>query len=180
MKTLVILGIAIVVAQPIAAENVREASSHAHGVGKLDIAIEDSKVAMELHAPGADIVGFEYAATSEQDHGKIDAAVLRLSKPLDLFGLPSDAGCTVINATAELEGEEAHGQESHEQEGHTEFHAEYQFDCSDIDAVTKITFPYFDLFPNAKEIELQVVSDKGASAFEIERDVPYVNLSEKF
>jgi hypothetical protein len=185
MKTLSFLSCAAVLASPSFAEDVREAESHEHGVGQLDIAFEGTAIAIELHAPGADIVGFEYAATSEEDHGTIDAAVLALAKPFDLFGLPADAGCKVINATAELEGNEGHDDEDehdddHKEESHTEFHAEYLFECSDLSAVTEITFPYFDAFPNAKELELQVVSDKGASAFEIERDDPSVNLSELF
>jgi hypothetical protein len=170
MKTLSILTCAAVLATPAFAEEVRQAESHEHGVGQLDIAFEGTKIAMELHAPGADIVGFEYAATSEEDHDAIDAAVVVLSKPFDLFGLPDVARCKVISASAELEGDE----------GHAEFHAEYVFECSNLSAVTEITFPYFNAFPNAKELELQVVSEKGASAFEIERDEPSVNLSELF
>jgi hypothetical protein len=195
MKTLSLLTVVAAIASPSFAEDVRQAESHEHGVGQLDIAFEATTIAMELHAPGADIVGFEYAATSKDDHNAIDAAVAVLSKPFDLFGLPVDAGCKAVNAMAELEGDEAHDdehdddhkEEDHsdhndhdEDEGHAEFHAEYLFECSNLSAVTEITLPYFDAFPNAKELELQVVSEKGASAFEIERDEPSVNLSELF
>ena len=195
MKILSLLTLTALIAAPSFAEEVRQAESHEHGVGQLDIAFEGTTIAMELHAPGADIVGFEYAATSEEDHDAIDAAVVVLSKPLDLFGLPAVAGCKVISASAELEGDEGHHDEHHdddkeedhadhsdddEGEGHAEFHAEYVFECSNLSAVTEIKFPYFEAFPNAKEIELQVVSEKGASAFEIERDEPSVNLSELF
>jgi hypothetical protein len=209
MKTLSFLTVAAVIATPTFAEDARQAESHEHGVGQLDIAFDGNKIAMELHAPGADIVGFEYAATSAEDLAAIDAAIAGLAKPFDLFGLPADAGCKVVEASAELEGDESHEgehdddhkdeahsdhkdehkDEAHsdhsdhdegEEDGHTEFHAEYLFECAKLDAVTEITFPYFEAFPNAKELELQVVTEKGASAFEIERDEPSVNLSELF
>ena len=197
MKILSLLTLTAVIATPSFAQDARQAESHEHGVGELDIAFEGTTIAMELHSPGADIVGFEYAASSEEDHDAIDAAVVVLSKPLDLFGLPDVAGCKVISASAELKGDEGHDDEHHDddkeedhadhsdhdedaEEGHAEFHAEYVFECSNPSAVTEIQFPYFEAFPNAKELELQVVSEKGATAFEIERDEPSVNLSELF
>lgn len=201
MKTLSLLTIAAVMGAPTFAQDTRQAESHEHGVGQLDIAIEGTKISMELHAPGADIVGFEYAPKSDADHDIIDAAVTKLANPMDLIGLPSAAGCSVLEASAELEGEDEHAGEhddeheddehadehaDHEDEGeeenHTEFHAEYLFECGELNSatLTEITFPYFEVFPNAKELELQVISEKGATAFEVERDAPSVNLSGLF
>ena len=64
--------------------------------------------------------------------------------------------------------------------GHTEFHAEYLLNCADPSKVTLITFDYFDTFPNALELELQVISDKGATAFEVARDAPTLDLRGMF
>jgi hypothetical protein len=200
MKILPLLSVAAVAASPIFAEDTRHAESHEHGVGQLDIAFEGKKISMELHAPGADIVGFEYAAKSDEDHGLIDAAIATLEHPLDLLILPTEAGCKLLSASAELEGEDTHHDDDHEdddhkdddhsdhsdheeeadEEGHTEFHAEYLLECENPTAATEIKFTYFDAFPNAKELELQVVSEKGASAFEVERDDPSVDLSGLF
>jgi len=175
--------------------------SHEHGVGQLDIAIDGSQVAMELHAPGADIVGFEYGAESDGDIAKVDAALMILAQPLDLFVVPDAAQCIVVDARAELEsedehddhedGDEDHGDEDHaedghddhegedhvEEAGHTEFHAEYLLECGDITALSEISFAYFTAFPNALEVEVQVISDQGATALEVERDAPMLDLS---
>ncbi len=82
---------------------------------------------MELHAPGADIVGFEYEATSDEDKAKIDAALDVLSAPLDLFVVPAAARCSVTNATAELEGDDHHDHEGEHEEhdDHDEDHADH-------------------------------------------------------
>lgn len=191
--------IALVAAVPAFAEDSRQLDAHEHGVGALNIAIDGTTVVMEFHAPGADIVGFEYAAESDADLAAIDAATATLGAPLDLFVMPDEAGCAVTVAQAELEGgvdhdehdaehhddhaedeHDDHGDEDHaehaDEAGHTEFHAEYALTCDDPDALSAITFAYFDRFPNAKEVEVQVITASGAQAFEVERDAPLLDL----
>jgi len=196
-------------ASPSLADETRQLDAHEHGVGELNIAIEGSAVAIELHAPGADIVGFEYAAQSAEDREAIEAAVAMLARPLDLFVLPTAAECTVTRASAELEGEgehehdedragghddhgdENHGDEHHGDEGHaeehhedgeshTEFHAEYLLTCADPASISEIGFAYFDAFPNARELEVQIVTGSGAQAFEVERNAPRLDLRGMF
>ena len=143
------------------AEDNRELEAHEHGLGELNIAVEGNTVAMEFHAPGADIVGFEYEAESAEDRAAIDAAVAMLAKPLDLFVFPAAAECSVTKASAGLESEEdndehaeseAHDDHDEHAEGetsHTEFHAEYMLTCGNPGALTGIEFAYFDTFENA-------------------------------
>ncbi|MFK7835953.1 MAG: DUF2796 domain-containing protein [Sulfitobacter sp.] len=203
-------------ASALGAEETRQLDAHEHGVGQLDIAFDGSQIAMELHAPGADLVGFEYAAESAKDRASVDAAVATLARPLDLFALPEAAGCSVVQASASLESEEDHDEDGHEdhaeneeddhdhaeddhkeedhaehdeehdhedhaeETGHTEFHAEYLLNCAEPAQATLITFGYFDTFPNALELEVQVISDRGATAFEVMRDAPTLDLRDMF
>jgi len=215
MKFLPILALSAVATSPVFAQETRQLDSHEHGVGQLDIAFEGLQIAMELHAPGADIVGFEHAAESAEDRAAVDSAVAILARPLDLFVLPDAAGCSVVQASAGLESEESHddehedeehghddehddeehdehddedhdehGDEDHDEHadeaGHTEFHAEYLLTCADPTAITDITFAYFNEFPNALEVEVQVISDAGATSFEVERDAPSLDLRDMF
>ncbi len=206
MKILSFLALSTLAATPVFAEDARQLDAHEHGVGQLDIAFDGKQIAMELHAPGADIVGFEYGAESSEDRAAVDAAVAILARPLDLFVLPDAAGCSVVQAAAGLESEEDHDDEhaedheehadEHKEEehghdeddhedhaneaSHTEFHAEYLLICADSTAVTDITFFYFEAFPNALEVEVQVISDTGATSFEVERDTPKLDLRGMF
>ena len=198
--------IALSTTLPALAEDTRQLDAHEHGVGKLNIAIEKSTITMEFHAPGADIVGFEYEAKSDADLAAIASATEILGAPLDLFIIPDATACKVMKVHAELESEndhnehddEAHddhaegGHDDHaedghddndeghkehaEEPGHTEFHAEYTLTCENLDALTEITFAYFETFPNAKEVEVQIITAKGAQAFEVEHDAPVLNL----
>ncbi|MGC1496619.1 MAG: DUF2796 domain-containing protein [Sulfitobacter sp.] len=202
----------ILAATAVTAQETRQLDAHEHGVGTLDVAFDGDRIAMQLHAPGADIVGFEYAATTAEDRAAVDAAVATLARPLDLFSLPAAAGCSVVEASASLESEEEHDEHAHEEsehddhdahkeenhdhaehadEGHndedhaneashTEFHAKYTLTCADPTQATLITFAYFDTFPNALELEVQVISDQGATAFEVERAAPTLDLRDMF
>lgn len=133
------------------AETTRQLDAHEHGVGALNIAIAGTTLEMEFHAPGADIVGFEHAASSAEDRAAVDQAVATLARPLDLFQLPAAAECSVTEARAALEAEEAHddhdedhgedhaeehGHEEHEEHGHEEHeheHEEHAHDDHDED-----------------------------------------------
>jgi hypothetical protein len=159
--------------------------AHDHGVGALNIALENDRITMEFEAPGADIVGFEHAASTDEHRTEIENAVAKLAKPLQLFAFPAAAGCVVTRANVELHGgkeddhaeHEAHGDEDSEKAGHTEFHAEYDLTCASPDAITRIDFSYFIAFPNALELNVQLISDRGATAFDVERGNPVLDLA---
>ena len=126
MKLMPLLALSTVVAVPLVAEETRQLDAHEHGVGQLNIAVDGPQIAMELHAPGADIVGFEYAAESAKDRAAVDTAVATLARPLDLFVLPEAAGCSVVQAAARLESEEEHEDHDHEHADEHDAHEEHQ------------------------------------------------------
>lgn len=204
MRTLSFIVVLAAFAGPALASENRQLGAHEHGVGHLNIAFDGQRIAIELHVPGADIVGFEYEAKSAEDRAKVDAAVATLARPLDLFVLPAAARCSVVQASAGLESE--HGEEHHEnhdgdhaheshdehkhndhdrdehahEDGHTEFHAEYMLDCASPTEVENIEFAYFDAFPDAKKLEVQVITAAGASAFDVTHDAPSLDLRGMF
>ena len=210
MKILPFIALTAFTATPVFAEETRQLDAHEHGVGQLNIAFDGQQIAMELHVPGADIVGFEYVTESAQDRAVVDTAVATLANPLKLFALTDAAGCIVVQAAAGLESEaehdehegehgeehankehaheqhaeEGHAKEEHEdhanEAGHTEFHAEYLLTCADPSAIVDINFFYFKSFLNALEVEVQIITATGATSFEVERDTPILDLRGMF
>lgn len=220
--------VTVLLASPSVADENRQLDAHEHGVGTLNVALSGSTLAMEFHAPGADIVGFEHAAESDEDKSAIEKAIDVLAHPEDIFVLADAAGCSVSDAAAMLEGDAEHddhdahsGEDSHDhdqhadddhdgdddhdhdehadhddhdhdehaEEGehdhaegtnHTEFHAEYQFSCADPSKLSEIRFAYFDLFENAREVGVQIVTESGAQAFEVTREQPILDVSSVF
>lgn len=263
MTTMRLTALAALIAAPLSPALAQESpqrglGAHVHGVGQLDMAIEGGRIEMQLRAPGADIVGFEHQARSDEDRASLARALAQLEDPLALFVLPEAAGCTVALARAELEAEDpedhhedhaddhdhdhgddhdhaeedghdhgdAHGHDDdhdhdhadedaqdqdadhdhaddhgHDEDhadpvqdgadhdhdhdhaddvaetGHSELHADYAFDCAAPSELTQITFGYFETFPNARALALQLLSDQGAQAFEITREVPVLDLA---
>ncbi len=178
----------------------RELGAHEHGHSALNVAIEGDRVEMELMAPGADIVGFEHEAASADDKTVVAQAKAVLGEPLALFGFTDAAGCAVETALVEIEGGEDHDEhgdehyadDEHHEEGehaeadhegyegeasHNEFHAAYALTCSAPDALDAIDFAtFFKTFESAEEVEVTVISEKGQSSYEVERNSPVVDL----
>ena len=224
--------IALFAAAPGLAEETRQLDAHEHGVSALNIAFHGRAVAMELHAPGADIVGFEHPAESDEDRAAVLAAMAKLQAPMELFVFPDAAECAVSQSEVTLLGDDLH--EDHEDHGHdehghddhghddhdhgdhahedhhedhkdehhddhahdehhddhgdhdhedhaqganhTEFHARYVLSCAHPEELTELSFGYFTQFTNAREIDVQIATEAGASAFEVTRDAATLDL----
>lgn len=182
----------------------RELGAHVHGHGTLDIAIEDKKVSLELEVPGMDIVGFEHAASTDDQKAKVEKAKALLQNPLDIFALPASAGCKVASADVGIEAEH-HGDDDHDHdakeakdekgadhahadhdkgdhdheghEGHNQFHAAYALECSNPSQLATIGFGYFKQFAGAQSLTVNVVTGKGQSKYEVSREKPTLDLA---
>ncbi len=202
MKLIRTAFLAMFIAAPVAAQQHghRQAAAHEHGIGALDVALEGNTLELMLRAPGADIVGFEHEAKSDEDRARAEAAREKLASPLSLFSPPLEAGCEVGSVEVELEGlakdhhasdRGKHAHDDHEKSGkhahddhekgartdsHSEYHAHYRYTCSNPAALTHLALPYFEAFPNARELEVRIVSATGATKAEVERDEPRLEL----
>jgi uncharacterized protein DUF2796 len=201
--SLAALAVAVSVPAALAEEAHREVGAHVHGHGTLNIAIENDTVAMELGAPGMDLVGFEHVARTDAQKAAVAEAKSKLGEPLALFKLPASAGCSLASAEVEMETEhgdhddhhdekehahhdddhhgdkaEAHDDhDEHDEARHSAFHVDYKLTCSDPASLTAITFDYFKTFAGAKELTVNVVTDKAQSSFEVSRDKPQLDLA---
>ena len=187
------------------AEETRQVDKHEHGVGELNIAIEGNSINLEFMIPGADIVGFEYEAKSDEDISTVNAALTKFDDFNNIFTIPNTANCNLVEAEIainqgndhddehEHEEHDEHDHEEHEEhdehdheehdehgeEAHNEFVAHYSFTCGNVKEIDRINFTYFTTFPNSGELEIQFVSEMGSTSFEVEGDEPFINLKGK-
>lgn len=199
-KTCSILALLVAGAGSAHAETKRQHDAHQHGHGALNIAVEGNTLTMELEVPGADITGFEHAASSKEDKAAVAGAKKTLASPKSLFTLSNAAGCTLTEAKVALSNEEhehghEHGHEhkhdekkhAHGHHGshdakkdeaaeHAEFHVEYAFNCTNTGALDSIEFPYFKQFPNAEELDVTLITPKGQKKFEVNRQQNRIDL----
>ena len=133
--SLTAIGAMLIGSQALAAE--RELDAHQHGHGFLNIAIEGSTMWIELETPGADIVGFEHPARSDDDKAAIEDAKGRLSDPIGLFGIPAEASCTLVEVSVVPVGyglgmdddhHDEHGHDEHDDDHHEEAHEDEDHD----------------------------------------------------
>lgn len=185
MKSVLVLAATLLpLAVSHAADNEhREHGAHAHGHGTFNVAIEGNTLAMELAAPGADIVGFEHKAETESDKLALTAARKALSDVAKVVTLPTGAGCALKTVSVEIEAEEQDKDHDHgakktdgEEEKHGEFHVDYQLTCSSPEKLTGMSFIYFETFKAAEELDVTVIGPKQQLKFEVRRDAPRIAL----
>lgn len=177
----------------------RQLDAHAHGEGRLAIAIEGAKLQMELEAPASDIVGFEHAPSNAAQRKTLAEAKERLAKAQALFVLAPAAGCKLASASIEVLGAlagkgkphthagHAHGEKakpaskpagsSAEPSAHSELKATYAFDCAAVDKLGSIAFDYFKAFKGADKLDVTVIGPKGQSSFVVTRQKPVLDLA---
>ena len=169
-----------------AAAQERQLGAHEHGRGTLNMAVEGSRVSLELEAPGADIVGFEHSARTARQKAALKQAKQQLLAPQSLFKFPSAAGCVVAEASVDLEsGEHEHEKEKGAEgnkaeaaeEGHSNFHGQYAFNCKDPARITAIEFGYFQAFAGAQKLEVNVITPKGQTRFDVTRAKARIDLA---
>ncbi|MDV7145163.1 DUF2796 domain-containing protein [Tropicimonas sp. TH_r6] len=198
--------LAVLCAGAATAQEMEQHAAHVHGTGALDIAVEGNVISMELRAPGADIVGFEHAAQEDEDKAAIAAALEILSHPETLFVPNEAAGCDVTSAEADLHTGEGHhddhddgdheehaedGHDAHEDEHdeahedehahegqatHSEFHAEYAFTCAHPEKLTQLALPFFEAFERSEQLEIRLITGKGAQSETLPRDAAGIAL----
>jgi len=148
----------------------RQLESHEHGVSTLKIAIEGQNVQMELESPANDIVGFEHAPENNKQKADVENALSLLRKANGVFIPSSEAKCITNENSAEFEIEEGHS------ETHSGFHVLWKLTCSNPKQLKNLETTFFELFPKAHEIEVEVISVSGQQAIEWENDIKKIKL----
>lgn len=186
MRLAALLLIGAAATLPVVGKAHRELGAHEHGRGTLNIAIEGNKVTMELEVPGADIVGFEHAPKTAREKAAVEKAKAQLAAPLTLFKLPAAADCRVTDAKVEMEtGVEAGAAKGgtkgakEKDDGHSEFHGQYALECAAPAAITGIEFAFFRSFSGAEKLDVNLITPKGQSKFEVTRKKPSISLAGK-
>lgn len=183
-RNLIILAAVLACSATTQAGEHRQLGAHQHGHGTLNIAVDGQSVSLELDAPAADITGFEHEAQTADEKAAYEKALSALKQPLTLFKFADAATCSVKEANAGLEQDDAKegppaagGNDEPHEAHHADFNAQYLLDCKTPDSLKSLTIGYFAAFRNAQSLTVSVVTPKGQSTFEATRDKPVIDLS---
>ena len=154
----------------------RQHDAHVHGMGSVNVAVDGNSLMLELSIPAHDLVGFEHAPATEQEHQTVDNAVATLRDGLALFVPSAEAKCRQTRSdvkSALLEADhhdEDHdhesGHESHhgdEEETHAEFALFYQFECEHVKQLERLSFAIFQSFSGVRNLQVQFIGPSGQS-----------------
>lgn len=159
--------------------NFEQHGPHEHGTGVLSVAMEDNKLSLHLDSPGMNVFGFEYAPTSDADKKTMADAQAKLWVGSNLFAFDPDAGCRQTTATLndfpiKLTTDEAADLKNAEHDEHGETHsdveASWTFTCTKPDAVTTLATTLFSTFSGFHKLNVEWVTDQGASSATLEKD----------
>lgn len=128
----------------------RHHGAHEHGVGKLQFVLNGNSLIATVMVPGSDIVGFEYAAKSEKDRKKVDAAKAKIKASKDLIAVNDAGKC-----------EFATGKVAIRQDGdHNEWKLRLSAQCQAPTEINELnTSALLGAFPNIKKLKVEAVSD---------------------
>ena len=144
--------------------------SHEHGVGVLNIAQEGNILLFEFEIPGADIVGFEYEAESDDDKLKVKDSLSILSNYRNMIVLPASAECNNIKSEAKVLNEG----------NHSEFFAIYKLSCKQLDSLKRIYINYFKNFELSKKLNIKIYGNNKKSAYVIDRSKKIIKVKNHF
>ncbi|MEN0106286.1 MAG: DUF2796 domain-containing protein [Pseudomonas sp.] len=180
--------------------------THEHGVGRLNAALDGNTLELELENPSMNLVGFEHPAKSAVDQATVAGAKSDLQKPLELFGLPAAAKCSVAKVELESplfggkpEADDDHdhdhdhdhgddhdhddhakgedGDEHEHEHHHSEIHASYQLTCAQPAALTSLDLaPLFKRFPSLHQVQAQLIGPNGQQGAELTAQSPRLNF----
>jgi hypothetical protein len=139
--------------------------AHEHGAATLNLALDGNMLDIQLESPAMNIVGFEHSASSAKDQARVAAARALLLQPLQLFGLPAEAACSIASQHVESPLFEAADQAAESQ--HSDVDADYQFTCVNPAALEAVDLDgFFTHFPGTRRIAVQLIGPSGQQGVE--------------
>ena len=98
----------------LSAQTERDLDAHVHGQAAANIAVFDSNVVIDIESPWNNLVGFEYAAKSDEEIAAVAEAVAMLNQPESVIGLIG-GNCKADQVTVESSlSDDDHDDEHHD------------------------------------------------------------------
>ena len=138
------------------------APAHQHGVGHLDLVLEGNELVIELQMPAEDLLGFEHAPRTPEQHAQVAALQNTLQQPERLFTLPAAAECrlTSVELNSSLFTDTPQSAPE-DQLQHADIQAHYHFTCAAAQHLQQLEVVLFESFPASQRLLLQAITPNG-------------------
>jgi len=140
---------------------------HVHGTAKLDVAVEDRKVTLDLDSPLDNLLGFEHPPRTDAERQLSASLVARLRAADTLFKIDPAAHCRLTRVELASTALDL-GHPDPSEAGHADIDGTFEFDCVDAAKVAWIDVGLFD-YARLQSIEVQVATPSGQFRRDLKR-----------
>jgi hypothetical protein len=127
---------------------------HAHGIAKLDVALDGRRLSLDFTAPLEDVLGFERKPANDKERAALEAAVAYFKSGQAIVAGAS-ANCRLAEAAVET---------PERGKGHFEWVARLAYDCKEPGELKTLEAALLARYKKLKRIDVRVVTPKGQSA----------------
>lgn len=153
------------------------AGAHVHGIAKLDIAVEATRLTVQLDSPLDNILGFERAPRSAAERKQAAAAAAKLNAAASMFRIDPAAQCKLAKvelASAALQLGKP--EPAAAKEGHADVDGSFEFECVDATKAAYVDVGLFE-FVHLQGLEVQVATPRGQFRRDLKRPARRIVLT---
>jgi hypothetical protein len=182
-----VIGI-LLSATPLWAAPAAAQHAHVHGHAKVNVVVEGRTATIEVIAPADGIYGFERAPRNAAERQQRESGLRQLRERIsEMVIFEADRGCrfSVARLDDSTSGGRGHARgrgHSHASvsaahpDEHREVHAEYSVACQRPLSGSQLRFGVGRVFPGIRELDVQLISERGQNGLKIVRDRGSVRL----
>mgnify|MGYP003384795839 CR=1 FL=1 len=154
----------------------RELGAHEHGIGSLNLVMEDKQLKVYLESPAVNLLGFEHQPHSSNEQKRLDYVLNQLKKPDQVINVEGGE-CRLTHYQVSNPFDQVISYESLDKQPssdeHSDFDVEYLYTCQQPLALTSITISLFDSFNGFDSLHAQWIinSTSGAAVFDKHQNV---------
>lgn len=194
-RTLLALSLALPFSQPLLAEDHDHhqhgsLDAHEHGVASLNLVVDGNQVSLELDSPAANLVGFEYQPSTDEDRATVARVKAALEQADGLFTLTAAADCQLqqveldspLFAAHDHDEHDHHDADEHAQDDehehgeHADIEGRFDYVCAAPEQLEALTLPLFNNFPAMQRIQVQAITASGQHGAVLTADQPTLPL----
>lgn len=156
-------------------------AAHVHGLMRLDIAVDQQMLTVQLESPLDSLLGFERRPRTPAERQAADALLKLMGDAATLFKPDAAAQCVATTSTVESAALQSTapvaGREGSKESEHADLDASYEFRCAHPDKLTVVEVGLFDAFKRLQKIDVQVAGAKLQSKQTLRRPDKLVKLT---
>ncbi len=154
-------------------ERLGTAGAHEHGIARLGLAVDGTRLTVDLALPAESVFGFERAPRSAEERATAAEALDRLrTGGARLIAFPDGVTCALDSAEVEAPHQDEGHQHEDEGQQHEDVHLLASLTCS-REPVGPASLRFADLLPGVAQVDLTVFTAAGEAAGRVAPDASF-------